>query len=176
MILCDNCRKLGGSNGIISFTCEGCGNTRFAQGIKPVLCDVCAVGKGKCQFCRSSLDMTKENSLDVLNAKYHKDTFYSKIKGVTMAADRQKNLMGLLPGQQLFFLHEKSNPVDPNAIRLFADKDLKVDLGYIGKDLTPDLLSFMYDHGVRFGIFVSEVTGGGVDRSLGCNIQIKLYR
>jgi hypothetical protein len=94
-----------------------------------------------------------------------------------MVPGRQENLLKLSPGQELFFMHEKENPVDPKAIKLFADKDYKIDLGYVSKELTPDLLDFMYNHSVRFGIFVSEITGGTGDKAnRGCNIRIKLFR
>jgi hypothetical protein len=176
MIFCENCSKMVINSGnIVRFKCEVCGNLRFSQfSIQPRLCDVCAVGKKKCQICASSIGVSSDSELDALNGKYRKSEFYSKIKGVSMVPGRQENLTKLISGQELFYLHEKDNPVDPNAIKLFADKDMKFELGYISKDLTPDLLDFMYKHGKKFSVYVSEVTGGG-EKTMGCNIKIKIH-
>jgi hypothetical protein len=177
MILCKSCQNLPKSEEIYSFMCDSCKNARFAQGLKPFLCDVCAVGKKQCQYCKSSLSVSKDSAMEYLNSKYQSDIIYSKVKGSTMADGRQDNLSKLTSGQQLYFIHEKDNKFDSNAIKLFADKDLTVELGYVNKELSPDLLKFMYDHSIRFNIYVSEVTGGTGDKtSFGCNIMIKLHR
>ena len=177
MILCKSCQVLPRSEEIFSFMCDSCRNARFSQGLKPFLCDVCAVGKRQCQYCKSSIAASKDAALEYLNSKYPSDMFHSKIKGVFIVPSRQGPISNLVPGQELYFLHEKDNKFDSNAIKLFADKDLKIDLGYINKEINKDLLSFMYDHGIRFNIFVADVTGGEEDKpSYGCNIKIKLHR
>jgi len=177
MILCGQCSKSASySNDVKEFRCQRCNNRRFhTLSISPAICDVCAVGGNECMICRSSIGLDKDSSRKAFDSKFQRDEFHSKIKGVTME-NRQDSLKQLIPGQELFYTHEKSNPFDPNAIKLFADKDRTIALGYISKDLSPDLLEYMYLYGVRFSIFVSEVTGGTGEKSLGCNIRIKLHR
>jgi len=184
MIGCEQCLKaIMPSKEIKKFTCGICNTMRFSTyNLVPRVCDVCAVGKQICQVCESPLSGTTGNfELDILNEKYKNSEFHSKIKGTFSVIERQDTIKALTAGQELYFLHEKTNPYDPNAIKLFADKDMKIELGYINKDLTKDLLDFMYKHSIRFGVFVSQVTGGdmgsdGQQKNFGCNIKIKLYR
>jgi hypothetical protein len=182
MKLCGNCIKaISFSTEERGYVCENCGNKRFSQtSVLPRLCDVCAVGKKKCQMCLDSIGSNNNNARDILDDKFKKNEFFSKIKGVTMEPYRQERVAKLTAGQELFFMHETDNQYDKNAIKLFTDKERTIDLGYVGKEITPDLLDYMYNHGVRFSIFVSEVTGGGekngVIKNWGCNIRVKLHR
>jgi hypothetical protein len=179
MIGCEQCLKaVTPSKEITKFKCDICGNLRFSTyNVTPRVCDVCAVGKSVCQVCQMPLSgTTGDNALDILNDRYKSNEFHSKIKGSASVEDRQKTIQALTSGQELYYLHEKDNQFDPNAIKLFADKEMKIELGYINKDITPDLLDFMYKHGIKFGVFVSQVTGGDDKKFFGCNIRIKLYR
>jgi len=180
MILCNGC-----SNGvkqvvdnISKYQCEVCNTSRFSQtNIVPRLCDVCAVGKKQCQVCKSPINGGTVNvELEALNGRYQKDEFYSKIKGVTMVQIRQINIRELKSGQELHYIHEKDNAFDTNAIKLFADEQMTKELGYVSKELAPDLLEYMNKHDKKFTIVVSEVTGGTGDKSFGCNIKIKIHR
>lgn len=179
MILCVQCMgSIKQSDIITKYQCEICKTSRFSQiNISPRLCDVCAVGKKQCQVCKSPINGGAQNvELDALNERYKRDEFYSKIKGVTMVQVRQINIRDLQPGQELFYIHEKDNSFDANAIKLFADEQMTKELGYVSKDLSPDLLEYMNKHEKKFTITVSEVTGGTGDKSFGCNIKIRIYR
>jgi hypothetical protein len=113
-------------------------------------------------------------NLNELNEKYTKNMFFSKIKGVTMQPDRQDNIKNISQAQKIFWFLE-DNPVDPNAIRLYGDEAKTKDLGYISKELAPDLRDFLH-HGIDFEIRAAQITGGIGTKSFGCNILIILKR
>lgn len=112
-------------------------------------------------------------TMEELNAKFKNNAFFSKIKGVTQG-NRQQNLKGLQKAQKLYPKFEDDNPVDPNAIKLFADEAMLIDLGYISKDLVADLREFK-KLGIDFEIRVTDVTGLN-KQTQGCNILIMLKR
>jgi hypothetical protein len=167
MFLCSTCKEevLKGALGIHKFNCNVCNNSRFAAFYGAVLCDVCAVGKAECQKCRGPLGTTP------IKADKKPFSFHSKIKGSTMVPGRQDQLKALHKGQRLHYVHEKDNPYDSNAIKLFADEAKAIELGYIGKDLAPKILEYI-SRGKIVSIYVSEVTGGDNGRSSGCNLEI----
>jgi hypothetical protein len=177
MKLCGNCIKtISFATEEKPYRCDVCGNKRFSQtSMSPRLCDVCAVGKSQCMICLDKIGTSTNIAKDIMDDKFKNDEFFSKIVGVTFE-ERQDRISKLVSGQELFFLHDKQNEYDPNAIKLFSDKERLIELGFIKKEITPDLLEYMYTHNVRFGVFVSEVTGGADKKSFGCNIKIKLYR
>lgn len=180
MITCGRCKEekkdLVETTGAKKYVCESCKNTRFhAYEQAPRLCDVCAVSKRACQSCAGPLngEVSQRTALD---ARYQKDSFFTKIKGVTMEPGRQEALRSLTKGQTLYFNHEKDNKFDSNAIAIFADENRKVQLGYLSKELAPDILEYLYTHSVKVTMAVSEVTGGYDNKSLGCNINVKIHK
>jgi hypothetical protein len=115
-------------------------------------------------------------TLEELNERYKKSGFFSKIRGVTMKPERQENLKELQQAQKLFYEFELNNPADQNAIKLFADETKVKELGYISKELAPDLRRFK-DYGVDFEVRVAQVQGGTPSKpTIGCNILIILKR
>jgi len=112
-------------------------------------------------------------SLEELNKKFKNNAFFTKVRGVTQG-NRQQHLKGLQKAQKLYPMFEDNNPVDPNAIKLFADEAMVIDLGYVSKDLVVDLREFK-KLGIDFEIRVTEVTGLN-KQTQGCNILIVLKR
>jgi hypothetical protein len=68
-----------------------------------------------------------------------------KIKGTTMAPGRQDNVKALIQGQTIYFKAEPDNLYDPNAIKLFADRELTKELGYIDSQLLKDMAGWTID-------------------------------
>lgn len=99
--------------------------------------------------------------------------FYSKIVGSSFC-DGQKLIPLLKPGDTLIWEREKENKFDSNAIALFNHKKEK--LGYIPATTAKDLAKGL-DDGTFKGIVVtvSEITGGGNVKSVGCNISIETF-
>lgn len=111
--------------------------------------------------------------LNELNEKYRNPAFHTKIKGVSIG-NRQGSLKFLEKGQKLFYLLEDDNPIDPNAIHVYADEAHTIDLGYISKLIVPDLRKFL-KHNIGFEFYATEVTG--LDKpTQGCNVLIVLKR
>jgi hypothetical protein len=94
----------------------------------------------------------------------------TKIFGVTFE-DRQKNVKELQPGQQIYAIHEKDNPVSTTAMKLFADTACTKPLGYLKNELSRDLLTRIGE-GWSYTYRVGQVTGGTAGKSFGCNIVI----
>lgn len=114
-------------------------------------------------------------TLEELNAKYKRNGIFSKIKGSTMAPDRQDNIKNLKQADKLFYVFE-DNPYDSNAIRLYADEMHMKDLGYIPRSLAVDLREFKAN-GIDFEIRATNVFLGTPEKpTAGCNILVILKR
>lgn len=102
---------------------------------------------------------------------------YTKVMGVTFCdegefGDRQENVRGLDPGQELVVVCEDENPFDPNAMKLFADVGCVRPIGYVKKELARDLREQMRK-GWKYRVFVVQVTG--VERDEGvCGVNVKI--
>jgi hypothetical protein len=111
-----------------------------------------------------------------LDQKYKRNAIFSKVKGSTMAPGRQENIKKLNQADKIFFVFEDSNQVDANAIKLYADDKLTLELGYVPKELAVDLRDFKRN-GVDFEIRATSVTGNTKDKpTAGLNIIIILKR
>jgi len=96
----------------------------------------------------------------------------SKISGVTFSDNgisRQENIKTLQMNQEIYAVHEETNPFDPNAIKLYVDAAHTKPLGYLMRDLARDLvqqskLGWTYT-------YLAEPTGSE-KKVLGCNITI----
>lgn len=99
----------------------------------------------------------------------------SKIVGVTHTDEngtqRQDNCRAIIDGQKLFVLHESANPFDPNALKLYADEQHNLPLGYIQRELARDLLVQM-QQGWTYEVYATKKTGGMNGKSVGVNIRI----
>jgi len=95
--------------------------------------------------------------------------FHLKIAGVTYG-DRQKTISQLKVGQELKLVREPNNPYDSKAIAVKTLDDKQV--GYI-PSLNNSQMAFNLDHGQRYKVTVSVITGGGIGLSYGCNIFIE---
>lgn len=100
-------------------------------------------------------------------------TINTKLVGVTFD-DRQEHVKLLQEGYQLFWKHEQENPVDPNALAVFADPSLKKQVGYIKKELSGKIVP-MLKEGKKMSLRVTEMTGGEGPQSHGVNIQVTLH-
>lgn len=101
------------------------------------------------------------------------DVRVSKITGTTMQPGRQENVSALKVGQPIFWELEPNNPYDKNAIHLYADKEHKLDLGYLQKEMAKEIA----DKGLSVdSIFVKSVGSKkfGNKENYGCNINIVL--
>jgi hypothetical protein len=100
---------------------------------------------------------------------------HSKLAGVSMGKedgeDRQLNVRQLRDGQELFFIHEKDNPFDSCAIKVFADEAHTKPLGYIQRELAKDITIQGDKMGYKYRIYCTKVTGGG-GRTYGCNVKL----
>lgn len=103
----------------------------------------------------------------------------SKIAGVNSGPAkevRQHAISRLKPGEHLILRREKNNPVDSNAVAIYARWTLlffipmERQIGYIGKKIAADV-AYEMDRGNKVACRVVEVTGGG-DFTYGCNIEI----
>ncbi len=99
----------------------------------------------------------------------------TKLVGVTFKdegehGDRQLNIKQLQPNQKLFFHHEKDNPFDPNAMKVYADEQLTKPLGYLKKQLASDL-NTQKNMGWHYSLEVEQITGDD-SKSMGCNVKI----
>lgn len=99
-----------------------------------------------------------------------KHQIFSKIVGSSFC-DGQKLITLLKKGDHLLWTREKENKYDSNAILLMNSSKQK--LGYIPATTAKDLASNI-DNGTTktMEVVVSEITGGGNVKSVGCNICI----
>jgi hypothetical protein len=115
-------------------------------------------------------------SLEELNKKYKRNGIFSKIKGSTMAPDRQENIKQLKQAAKLFCVFEDDNEHDPNAIRLYSDEMHLKDLGYIPRELAIDLREFKRN-AIDFEIRITAITGNTQEKpTAGANILVILKR
>jgi len=94
----------------------------------------------------------------------------SKLVGVSFDG-RQENVKAIQPGFHLFWVHEKDNQYDPNAIHVFADPALTKDLGHLRKELAAEAVQWIAE-GKTMTIVAEQVTGGKNQQSYGLNIRI----
>ena len=97
---------------------------------------------------------------------------HSKLSGVTFNG-RQDNLQLVEPGFNLFWVHEKDNEYDENAILVFADPKKTIELGYLRKELAKEFVE-RTKQGIDQQIIAQQVTGGDSNKSYGLNIVIKI--
>ncbi len=94
----------------------------------------------------------------------------SKIVGVTFEG-RQENVKKVQPGFNLFWVHEKDNEYDPNAIKVFADPEMTLELGHLKRELAEQVVEWLAD-GKTMQIVAEQVTGGKENQSYGLNVRI----
>lgn len=99
---------------------------------------------------------------------------HTKVVGVT-AENRQEHVQRLEKGQVLALCHENENPFDTNALKLFADKECTIPVGYIGRDIAADIVRQAKEFGYSYEVIVNQVTGGK-GRTYGVNITITAYK
>lgn len=97
------------------------------------------------------------------------DAFHTKVAGVTFEG-RQALVQTLLPGQMVVLQREPSNPHDPHAVRVLTESGQQI--GYLSARVAARLAPTM-DSGARYSAAVSQITGGGTDRSFGVNIYLQ---
>lgn len=92
-----------------------------------------------------------------------------KIKGVTMRPGRQENVKNLIQGQSIYFQPEPDNPVDSNAVKLFADLEKQKELGYVDAELLKEMADYFID-----AVFVRSIGKASVGNreTYGANIAI----
>ena len=99
--------------------------------------------------------------------------FFSKIAGVSHAnrdgTRRQAALRHCHPWEHLRLETEPDNRFDPNAMALIAESGRQ--LGYLSSGLAAEVHQ-RSDKGYSFTVFIAEITGGGEDQYLGCNILV----
>jgi single-stranded-DNA-specific exonuclease len=94
----------------------------------------------------------------------------SKLVGVSFDG-RQDNVKKIQPGFNLFWVHEKDNQYDPNAIKVFADPEMVHELGHLKKELAEQVVEWLAD-GKTMMIVAEQVTGGKDNQTFGLNIRI----
>ena len=94
----------------------------------------------------------------------------SKLVGVSFDG-RQENVKIVQPGFNLFWVHEKDNQYDANAIKVFVDPEMTKELGHLRKELAAEAVGWIAD-GKTMTIVAEQVTGGGQNKSYGLNIRI----
>jgi len=102
--------------------------------------------------------------------------FKTSLVGVTFEG-RQENIRLVATGQKLFWKNEVDNPHDSNAILLFADEEMKVQLGHIRAELAGKLMERLNNKKCEYEMFADRVTGGGIDflgrpKNYGLNIIV----
>lgn len=97
-------------------------------------------------------------------------SMHSKVSGVSFD-DRQQHCKSLQVGQVLYVLHEKDNPFDPSALKLFIDEQRTKTIGYLSRELARDLVA-QAERGWSYVVKVSALTGGG-EKTTGVNVTIE---
>lgn len=95
---------------------------------------------------------------------------HSKLTGVSFEG-RQQNLRLVQQGFRLFWVHEKDNQYDSNAVKVFADPAMRVELGHLNRDLAKDFVQAVAE-GKMMEIYCAQLTGGKFGRSYGMNIKV----
>ena len=75
------------------------------------------------------------------------------------------------PGFRLFWIHEKDNQYDPNAIRVYADPAMRVDLGHLSREMASKVVVELQE-GKKMELYCMQITGGKAGKSNGMNIKI----
>lgn len=99
---------------------------------------------------------------------------HSKVVGVSHEG-RQVFVQQLVPGQVLFLYNEEENPFDANALKLFADVECTMPIGYIAREIASDVMVQGRKFGYSYEVAVQQVTGGK-GRTFGVNIVITAYK
>lgn len=98
-----------------------------------------------------------------------KDSFYTKVVGVTMEEGRQEAISFLTQDSPIFLIREPSNEHDPNAIAVYTEAGEKI--GYLKRQLALALAARL-DAGEGYHAAITAITGGVEDHNYGCNIII----
>lgn len=106
-----------------------------------------------------------------------KQSYHTKLAGVTKLNDCGEDIQYLLEclcddyfeGDPLELEHEKNNPNDPNAIKVYHNGD---HIGYIKAELAEELAPLV-DQG-KVEAELSAITGGHDAKSYGCNILVRV--
>ena len=95
---------------------------------------------------------------------------FSKLVGVTFH-NRQDNLQLVNVGFNLFWKCEEDNPFDKNAIIVYADPEMKIELGHIKKELAAELQGYI---GAKreIKIIAEQLTGTLPKQTFGLNVKI----
>lgn len=94
----------------------------------------------------------------------------SKIKGTTMQPGRQDNVKSLIQGQTIYAVPEPTNPVDPNAVKLYADEAHTKDLGYIDADMLRSMSDYYVEAVMVRSVGCATISKGR--ENWGANISI----
>lgn len=102
-------------------------------------------------------------------------TLHTKVVGVTHRNDSGDKIQEILEsmsgyayeGESLYLEHEKDNPFDENAIKVFYDNE---HIGYINRELAAEIAPLVDQERVEAEL--CEITGGD-ERSYGCNILLR---
>jgi single-stranded-DNA-specific exonuclease len=97
---------------------------------------------------------------------------HSKLVGVSFDG-RQDNLRLVQPGFRLFWFHEKDNQYDANAVKVFADPTMRVELGHLKRELAAKVVERIAA-GEKLEIFAAQLTGGKKGMSRGVNVKVSL--
>lgn len=106
-----------------------------------------------------------------------KDEFHTKVVGVSKKNEDDESIQKLLKdiseycyeGKLLSLEHERDNPHDKNAIKVYYDFD---HIGYISADIAKNLAELVDQQRVEAEL--CEITGGEDGKSFGCNILIRV--
>lgn len=94
----------------------------------------------------------------------------SKIVGVSFG-DRQENVRSIVPGFVLFWRHEVENPYDENAVAVFVDPSMRMQVGHLKRELAKEFMGWVVENR-NPRIIAEQVTGGKEKQSYGVNVRI----
>lgn len=95
--------------------------------------------------------------------------FHLKVAGVTFN-NRQQVIAKLKTNQNLVLVREPNNSYDKFAVAVKTESGEQV--GYIPA-ANNGSIAYRMDHGGKYKVMVSAVTGGGIGQSYGVNIYIE---
>lgn len=95
--------------------------------------------------------------------------FYLKVAGVTFD-NRQQVIAKLKQNQNLMLVREPNNKYDKLAVAVKTDAGEPV--GYIPA-ANNGSIAYRMDHGGKYKVTVSTITGGGIGMNYGVNIYIE---
>jgi len=98
-----------------------------------------------------------------------RDSFYTKVVGVTMEEGRQEAISRLYVDSPIRLVREAFNEHDPNAIAIHIETGEKI--GYLKRQLALALAPRL-DANENYSAAITSITGGISDQHYGCNIVI----